>query len=74
MMSLDAVLPDTILQLMVIGWKDFPGDSAGLGVCPWDTILQLAVIGWKAELPWEPRVIFSVGFGLKGVCSEERKV
>lgn len=23
--------PDTILQLMVIGWKDFPGDSAGLG-------------------------------------------
>lgn len=24
-------LPDTILQLMVIGWKDFPGDSAGLG-------------------------------------------
>lgn len=22
--------PDTILQLMVIGWKDFLGDSAGL--------------------------------------------
>lgn len=26
--------PDTILQLMVIGWKDFPGDSAGLGAWP----------------------------------------
>lgn len=37
--------PETILQLMVIGWNDFPGDSAGLGGCPWGMILQLAVIG-----------------------------
>lgn len=44
-------IPDTILQLIVIGWKDFPGDSAKLVACPWGTILQLAVIGWKAVLP-----------------------
>lgn len=62
-------LPETILQLMVIGWNDFPGDSAGLGACPWGTILQLAVIGWKAELPWEPRVTLSPGLGLVGVRS-----
>ena len=54
---------------MVIGWNDFPGDSDGLGACPWGTILQLAVIGWKAELPWEPRVIISVPLGLVGVRS-----
>lgn len=62
-------LPDTILQLMVIGWNDFPGDSAGLGGCPCGTILQLAVIGWKAELPWEPSVILSVALGRVGVRS-----
>lgn len=51
--------PDTILQLIVIGWKDFPGDSDGLGTCPCGMILQLAVIGWNAEFPWDPRVILS---------------
>ena len=63
-------LPETILQLMVIGWNDFPGDSAGLGGCPpCGTILQLAVMGWKAELPWEPRVILSPTLGRVGVRS-----
>lgn len=62
-------LPETILQLMVIGWKDFPGDSAGLGGWPCGTILQLAVIGWKAELPWEPRVILSLVLDRVGVRS-----
>lgn len=62
-------VPETILQLIVIGWNDFPGDSAGLGGCPWGTILQLAVIGWKAELPWEPRVTLSPALGRVGVCS-----
>lgn len=63
-------LPETILQLMVIGWNDFPGDSAGLGGWPpCGTILQLAVMGWKAELPWEPRVILSLTFGRVGVRS-----
>lgn len=61
--------PETILQLMVIGWKDFPGDSAGLGGWPCGTILQLAVIGWKAELPWEPRVILSLVLERVGVRS-----
>lgn len=64
-------LPETILQLMVIGWNDFPGDSAGLGGCPGGTILQLAVIGWKAELPWEPRVTLSPALGRVGVRSPE---
>lgn len=64
-------LPDTILQLIVIGWKDFPGDSAGLGDCPCGTILKLDVIGWKAELPWEPRVILSLALGRVGVRSPE---
>lgn len=54
---------------MVIGWNDFPGDSAGLGGCPCGTILQLAVIGWKAEFPWEPRVILSLTLGRVGVRS-----
>lgn len=31
-LGVDIGEPDTILQLMVIGWKDFPGDSAGLGI------------------------------------------
>lgn len=62
-------LPDTILQLMVIGWNDFPGDSAGLGGWAWGTILQFAVIGWKAEFPWEPRVILSLALGRVGVRS-----
>lgn len=53
----------------MIGWNDFPGDSAGLGGCPCGTILQLAVIGWKAELPWEPRVILSPTLGRVGVRS-----
>lgn len=61
--------PDTILQLMVIGWKDFPGDSAGLGGWPCGTILQLAVMGWKAELLWEPKVILSLALGRVGVRS-----
>lgn len=63
------ILPETILQLMVIGWNDFPGDSAGLGGWPWGTILQLDVMGWKAELLWEPRVILSLAFGRVGVRS-----
>lgn len=54
---------------MVIGWKDFPGESAGLGGCPCGTILQLAVMGWNAESPWEPRVILSLAFGRVGVRS-----
>lgn len=66
---LDGKLPETILQLIVIGWNDFPGDSAGLGGCPWGTILQLAVIGWKAELPWDPSVILSPALGRVGVRS-----
>lgn len=61
--------PETILQLIVIGWKDFPGDSAGLGGCPWGTILQLDVIGWKAELLWEPKVTLSLALGRVGVRS-----
>lgn len=55
---------------MVIGWKDFPGDSAGLGACPWGMILQLAVIGWNAELQWEPWVIFSTPLACDPVLSE----
>lgn len=51
--------PDTILQLIVIGWNVFPGDSEGLGTCPCGMILQLAVIGWNAEFPWDPRIILS---------------
>lgn len=62
--------PDTILQLMVIGWKDFPGDSAGLVACPWGMILQLAVIGWNAELLWEPWVSFSAPLACDPVLSE----
>lgn len=62
-------LPETILQLMVIGWNDLLGDSVGLGGSPSGTILQLAVIGWKAELPWEPRRILSPTLGLVGVRS-----
>lgn len=54
---------------MVIGWKDFPGDSAGLGGWPCGTILQLAVMGWKAELLWEPKVILSLTLGRVGVRS-----
>lgn len=54
---------------MVIGWNVFPGDSAGLGGCPWGTILQLAVMGWKAELPWQPKVILSLALGRVGVRS-----
>lgn len=55
---------------MVIGWKDFPGDSAGLGIWPWGTILQLAAMGWKAEFPWEPKGTFWVA-NLVGVRSIE---
>lgn len=55
---------------MVIGWKDFPGDSAGLGLWPWGTILQLAAMGWKAEFPWEPKATFCVA-NLVGVRSIE---
>lgn len=64
------VSPDMILQLIVIGWKDFPGDSAGLGACPWGMILQLAVIGWNAELLWELWVIFSTPLTCDPVRSE----
>lgn len=69
-LSSHGVSPDTILQLMVIGWKDFPGDSAGLGVCPWGMILQLAVIGWNVELLWKPGVIFSTPLACDTVRSE----
>lgn len=69
MTTVRRLIPETILQLMVIGWNDFPGDSAGLGGCPCGTILQLAVIGWKAELPWEPRVTLSLALGRVGVRS-----
>lgn len=73
--SLEENSPDTILQLMVMGWKDFPGDSEGLGA--WlccGTILQLPVIGWKAELPWEPSVIFSVSSLGRDVVRSEHGV
>jgi len=55
---------------MVIGWKDFPGDS-GLGIWPCGTILQLDAIGWKAELPWEQKVTFWDVVILVGVRSNE---
>lgn len=67
-------LPETILQLMVIGWNDFPGESAGLGGCPCETILQLAVMGWKAEFPWDPRVTLSLALGRVGVRSTAVRV
>lgn len=63
-------IPETILQLMVIGWKDFPGDS-GLGTWLCGTILQLDAIGWKAELPWEQKVTFWDAVILVGVRSNE---
>lgn len=63
-------IPDTILQLMVMGWKDFPGDS-GLGTWLCGTILQLDAIGWKAELPWEQKVTFWDVVILVGVLSNE---
>lgn len=67
---INGAIPDTILQLIVIGWKDLPGDSAGLGIWPWGTILQLAAIGWKAELLWEPKVTFWVA-SFMGVLSKD---
>lgn len=66
--------PETILQLIVIGWNDFPGDSAGLGTCPCGMILQLAVIGWKAEFPWEPSVIFSDLFDCEVRSEHEERI
>lgn len=63
-------IPETILQLMVMGWKDFPGDS-GLGAWFWGTILQLDAIGWKAELPCEQKVTFCAVVTLVGVLSNE---
>lgn len=68
-LGVDIGEPETILQLIVIGWNNLPGDSAGLGGCPWGTILQLVVIGWKAELPWEPKVTLSLVLGRVGVRS-----